>query len=71
MSNKYITKVSMKQNFEGYKINKVKTIELIDPEDNSSLFTINGTIEDVDLRDYVFVPRENIYYSPEDELLPW
>lgn len=70
MSNKYITKVSMKQNFEGYKINKVKTIELIDPEDNSSLFTINGTIEEVDLRDYIFVPRENIYYEPENEF-PW
>lgn len=71
MSNKYITKISMKQNFEACKINKVKSIELIDPEDNLAWFTIDGTIEEINLRDYVFVPRENIYYGPEDELLPW
>ena len=59
----------MKQNFEDCKINKFKKIELIDPEGNSSLFTIND-IEEVDLINYVFPPRQNIYYEPENEL-PW
>jgi len=44
---------------------------LIDPEDNLTWFTIDGTIEEINLRDYVFTPRENIYYGPKDELLPW
>lgn len=67
MSNKYITKVSMKQNFEKCKINKVKRIELIDPEDNSSWFTA----EEINLGGYAFVLRENIYYGPEDDEFPW
>ena len=69
MSNKYITKISVKQNFEKCKINKVKSIELIDPEDNSSFFTIDG-IEEIDLRGYVSIPRENIHFDWEDEF-PW
>lgn len=66
MSNKYITKVSMKQNFESCKINKAKRIEVIDPEGNSSLFTI----EEGDVVQYIYAPRQNIYYEPENEL-PW
>lgn len=69
MSNKYITKVSMKQNFEECKINKATAIELIDPEGNSTLFTIN-MLEEVDLRGYVSAPRETIYYERENEF-PW